>query len=413
MVECWLPYGNTQVYVTIDMRDLLSIAEPVHQAPQESPKTIIVKALAESRGLKLEELISADCIAAIAIEGTTSPINAVAALSPLVEKLVTLIVPKDKITIVIANGTRDRSSIPLIKALKAAEELKGVNLLEHTRVTMDLVKLGETKQKTPLAFNRSYVEATLKIAVGEVAVDAYTGFKGAHTSILPGAASIATIEANRKLILKGDVKPGVIELNQVKEDSFEAVKLAGCDFAIQLVTNLQGKLLAAHTGSLEETWGQAIYSLGSSYQVNAEVGADIVVVSAGGAKNDYDFYTATWALKGALRLVKKGGAVILLAECPEGLGAESFTNLAHIEQQSELERRYALGAEALQILKATIAKSQLYLVSSLPRYMVEPLGITVARTANDAYNKATDGRRSRRTIVIHYGCSTVLVTASN
>jgi lactate racemase len=413
MVECWLPYGNTEVYVTIDIKDILSNAEPVDLTSQEPPRSIVLKAIAEPRGSKLDELISAECTVAIAIEGTTSPVNAVVVLSALVEKLVTLIVPKDKISIVVANGTRDRSSIFLINALKAVEELKGVNFFEHTRTTMDLLELGETRQKTPLAFNRSYLEAKLKIAIGEVSVDAYTGFKGAHTAILPGAASIATIEANRKLILKGDIKPGVIELNPIKEDSLEAVKLAGCDFAVQLVINQQGKLIATYAGPLEETWGQAIYNLGSSYQVNVEVGADIVVVSAGGAKNDYDLYSATWALKSALRLVKKGGAIILLAECPDGLGAETYTNLAHIEQQLELERRYALGAEALQILKATTAKSQLYLVSSLPRYMVEPLGIIVARTANDAYTKAIDGRRSRKTIILPYGCSTVLVTTQN
>ena len=100
---------------------------------------------------------------------------------------------------------------------------------------------------------------------------------------------------------------------------------------------------------------------------------------------------------------------MLLAECPEGLGAETFSTLAQVDQQSELERRYALGAEALQVLKAATFKSQVFLVSSLPKYMVEPLGVTVARTANDAYTKASDGRRGRRTLVIPYGCSTVPV----
>jgi nickel-dependent lactate racemase len=122
-----------------------------------------------------------------------------------------------------------------------------------------------------------------------------------------------------------------------------------------------------------------------------------------------NLYSATWALESTTRLVKKGGAIIVLAECPEGLGVESFTTLAQIDQQSELERRYALGVEALQIIKAATFKSQVFLVSSLPKYMVEPLGLTVARTANEAYTKACDGRRGRHTLVIPYGCSTVPV----
>jgi lactate racemase len=408
LVECWLPYGNTEVYVTVDVKDLLSMAEPTIQEPLFPPKEVVSKALTEPRGSKkLEELVGLDCTVAIAVEGTTRPINAIAALTPIVTQLVNLIVPKEKITIIIANGVRERSNNELINALKASEELKGVNLVEHTRYTTELSNMGETRQRTPLSINKVYTEAKLKIAVGEVEVDSYTGFCGAHTAIIPGLASQSTVEVHRKLVLKGDVKPGVIELNSLKEDVFEAVKLTGCDLAVQLVPNMHGKLLTAFTGALEETWGQAIYALGAGYQVNAEVGADIVVVSAGGSKYDFDLYSAAWALQGPTKLVRKGGAIILLAECPEGLGSESFTTLAHIEQQSELGRRYALGAEALQVVKFATAKCQVYLVSSLPKYMIEPIGISVARTANDAYEKAVEGRRGRRTLVIPYGCSTI------
>ncbi|MGD0803762.1 MAG: lactate racemase domain-containing protein [Candidatus Bathyarchaeia archaeon] len=410
MVECWLPYGGTEVYVTVDMRDLLSIAEPVRQEPQLNAREVVSRALAEPRGSKkLEDMVGSDCTVSIALEGTTMPANAVAAIAPIVTQLVNLIIPRDKITIIVANGIRQNSARELLKALRVSDDLKGVNLIEHTSSTTSLANLGETKQRTPLTINKAYIEAKVKIAVGEVETDGYTGFTGAHTAILPGLASIETVEAHRRLVLKGDVKPGVVELNHLKEDALEAAKIAGCDLAIQLVTNSHGKLLSAFAGALEETWGQAIYSLGASYQINAEAGADIVVVSAGGAKHDYTLYSSSYALQWPTRLVKKGGAIILLAECPEGLGAETFTSLAQVEQQSELERRYALGAEALQLLKAATAKSEVFIVSSLPRYMIEPLGVTVARTGNDAYSKAVEGRRGRRTLVIPYGCSTVPV----
>jgi nickel-dependent lactate racemase len=410
LVECWLPYGNTEVYVTVDMRDLLSLAEPVRQEPQLNAREIVNRALAEPRGSKrLEELVGPDCTVSIAVEGTTMPANAVAALAPIVTQLVNLIVPRDKITVIVANGVRERSGKELLKALKSSDDLKGVNLVEHTRNTTTLAKLGETKQKTPLSMNKAYVDAKVKMAVGEVEADGYTGFTGAHTAIMPGLASPETAETHQKLVLRGDVRPGIVELNQVKEDALEAARLTGCDLAIQLVTNPRGKLLSAFAGAIEETWGQAIYTLGASYQINAEAGADIVIVSAGGAKHDYNLYSAAWALQSSTRLVKKGGAIVLLAECPEGLGAETFSTLAQVDQQSELERRYALGAEALQVLKAATFKSQVFLVSSLPKYMVEPLGVTVARTANDGYTKASDGRRGRRTLVIPYGCSTVPV----
>ncbi len=406
MVECWLPYGNTEVYVTINVRDLLSVAEPAQQEPTAPAREVANVAFSNEKVAKLlEALASPDCSVAIALGGTTSPTSAVAVLLPIVDKFVSLIVPRERITVIIANGVRDRSDNRLLEALRGAEGLKGINLVEHAR-SSSTISLGETRQHTPVEIDKAYAEAKVKIAVGEVLVDPYTGFSGAHTSIIPGISSQQSVEANRKLVLRGNVKPGYIEANQVKEDALEAARTAGCDLAVQLVESPQGKLLSVHIGALEETWGQAVYSLGSGYQINAEVGADIVVVSAGGSKHDYSLYTATWALQGAYRLARKGGAIILLAECVDGLGPDSYTSLAHIEQQAELERRYSLGAEALQVLRAATSKCQVFLVSSLPKYQVEPLGLTVARTANDAYEAALDIRR-RRTLVIPYGCSTV------
>jgi len=406
LVECWLPYGNTEVYVTVNVRDLLSVAEPARQEPTAPAREVANVAFSEEKATKLlEGLASPDCTVSIALGGTTSPASAVAVLLPIVEKFVSLIVPRERITVVIANGVRDRSDPRLLEALRGADGLKGVNLVEHTERS-STVLLGETRQHTPVEVNKAYADAKVKIAIGEVFADHYTGFSGAHTSIIPGISSTQSVEANRKLVLRGSVKPGYVEANQVKEDALEAAKIAGCDLAVQLVDNPQGKLLTVHIGVLEETWGQAIYSLGSGYQINAEVGADIVVVSAGGSKFDYSLYPAAWALQVASRLVRKGGAIILLSECADGLGPDSFTSLAHIEQQAELERRYSLGAEALQVIRAATSKCQVFLVSSLPRYQVEPLGLKVARTANEAYESALDVRR-RRTLVVPYGCSTV------
>jgi nickel-dependent lactate racemase len=198
-----------------------------------------------------------------------------------------------------------------------------------------------------------------------------------------------------------------MELNSVKEDAFEAVRLAGIDFALNLSVGYQGKLLACYAGSFDETLGMAVYGLGSSYQVEASAGADIVVVSAGGSKFDYDLYSAAWALQSAGKLAKKGAAIILLAECSDGLGADGFASLAGIDQPEEFERRYQLGAEAMQLLKATAAKNEVWLVSSLPRLYVEPLGVKMAQTANEAYARACEQRRSKRTIVIPYGCSSI------
>ncbi|MCW3992745.1 MAG: hypothetical protein NWE79_08535, partial [Candidatus Bathyarchaeota archaeon] len=60
-------------------------------------------------------------------------------------------------------------------------------------------------------------------------------------------------------------------------------------------------------------------------------------------------------------------------------------------------------------IKSTLRSNHVVLVSALPGYLAEPLGFSLARTANDALDSAVGGRRGRRTLVVTHGCSTLPV----
>jgi nickel-dependent lactate racemase len=407
LVECWLPYGDTEVYLTVNIRDLLGIAEPINIEPHASPRELITNSFSNLKSpKKLEDLLNPDSDVCIVVDGATNSKAAVEVLSFLVDQLVNLIVPKEKITVIIANGIRERSSKNILNEIKKSENLKGVNFTEHTKSSSIFSEVGTTHQGTLVQISKTFTEAKIKIAIGETNIDNYTGFSGAHTAVIPGLASEKTIEDNRRFFFKGELKPGVIELNSIKEDIFEAVKMLNIDLAINLIVNYKGKMCGITVGSLEESWGQSIYELDASYNINVESDPDIVVISAGGNRYDFNLYNSIGALKTASKIIKKGGSIILLAECAEGLGVDAFTNMSRIEQLPEIERRYKLGAEAVYILKSTIQKAEVTLVSSLPKYIVDQLGIQVARTVNNAYEKTIENRRGKRTLIIPYGCST-------
>jgi nickel-dependent lactate racemase len=408
MVDCWLPYGETEIYVSVDMDQLLGIAEPTNINPEKPPQQIIVEALQEPSGGKtLDMYTSPDSRVAISIEGTTPSNIATLTLSTLVNQLVEMIVPRDRITIIIANGIRTNSDPSLIQSIRSQKDLMELRLLEHNRNTRDLIEVGSTKKGTIVSLNKAYREASLKIAVGTTNVDHYTGFSGAYSAVVPGISGQDTVLSCRKYFFRGKSAPGVIELNPVKEEVLEAVKLGGIDFAVNLVMNYNDQLLDAQAGSFEESWGKSITGLRGSYEVEVKGNADIAIVSAGGHRYDRSFYSAVWAIDNASKIIKKNGSIILLAECVDGLGAEAFTSLARVEELNEFERRYSLGADALQMVKKLLRNNRIILVTAMPRYLVEPLGIEVFRTANEAYNMVVSSRRGRKTMVIPYGCSTI------
>ena len=409
MVDCWLPYGETEVYVSVEMDYLLGIAEPSKVEPEKSPSEIIVDALAEPTGSSLEELLAHETTVAIAVENYSSPNAVVQTLRELVKSLVELIIPRDRITIIIGNGDHGRNKSPIIDAIKESADLGNINVVVHSRDTAGLVDLGATIRGTPVKINGTYHKATLKIAVGETRLDPYMGFSGAHNAVVPGIASLETIKENRKLYIDGNITPGVIELNPIKEDALEAAEKTGIDFAINFVTNNEGRVLAAHAGGYMETWGRAINSLSTHYEARHEGNADIVVVSAGGAPFDQSFYSASLALLNAAQAAKKNGTLILLAECSTGLGAEAFSQLAQVSEKSEFKRRYMYGAESLMEVKNVLKNNRVFLVSALPGYIVESLGMEPARNANETYARAVQTRRGRRTTVIPHGLTTLLI----
>ena len=404
MTDCWLPYGDTEVYVSVDLDNLLKILGPPDGEEHIQLQDEVLKAIDAPIGAaSLDELVKPDCRVAIAVDGSMSPGHAVHVLSHLVKQLVEQIVPRDRITVILGDCERENGGSRLHGEIGRASTLSQVQVVDHVRSTGGLVEAGVTHRGTPVNVNRAYAEATIRMAVGETRVDPLYGFCGAHNAVVPGVCSHQTLVENRRNYFKGGAAPGVIELNPVKEDVVEAVKLAGVDFAVNVAVSPGGEPVGVYAGGFEETWGKAVTALGGGYEAKADALSDVTVVSAGGDRFDFNLYKASWALDGASRVTKRNGTVVLLAECSEGLGADAFTRLARVTEASEFERRYMCGAEALQMFKRVTRTQRVILVSALPSYLVEPLGFESVRTTNQAYEMAVAGRRGRSTYVMPYG----------
>jgi lactate racemase len=408
MVDCWLPYGDTEVYASVELENLLNLTEIKNVEPNRTSLELLMDVLLEPSGKSLEELVEPGVDVAIALDIFSNPQIIVQSLSEIVKILVELIVPKDRITLFLGNGESDKENKLLRDAIKDTPNLRDINLVDHNRNTSNIIELGHTHQGTTVEINTKYHSATLKIAIGETRIDPLTGFAGAHSSIVPGLSSGKTISEYRKKSFEYELSPGKIELNPIKEDVIEAVSIIGIDFALNLVTNKEGRLIAAHAGGFEDSWGKAINSLADQPEFSINEEADIAIVSPGGFPFDQSLYQAVWALHTASQVTKRNGTIVLLAQCLKGLGAEAFTQLARVTDSSELKRRYMFGADALDLLQKIKRNHRIILVSALPNYVVESLDMDVARTANEAYSLAVQSRRGKKTVVIPLGSKSIV-----
>jgi nickel-dependent lactate racemase len=297
----------------------------------------------------------------------------------------------------------------MLETLQGADPLRDVTIHEHSRASGDVTNLGATSSRTDVMVASPFAEADFKIVVGEVAPDHFAGMRGAQSTVMPALASLGGLVRQRELAFQGNVVPGVFEGNPAHADQMEACSLVGVNFSVQLVTDGWGRISSAFSGGLEPCWAKAVEALGNSHRLRAEPNTDIIVVSAGGDRFDYDLYSAVWALQGIAPLVKRGATIIFLAECTQGLGAEGLESLAQVDTLAELRRRYVLGARAVYAIKSALRGNEVILVSALPSYLAEPLGFTVERTANAAFQRVLERRRNRRTLVVTHGVSSVIV----
>jgi nickel-dependent lactate racemase len=107
--------------------------------------------------------------------------------------------------------------------------------------------------------------------------------------------------------------------------------------------------------------------------------------------------------------VRDGGAVILVAECPEGYGSKAFyewsRNFRELKEvEREIKRRYVIGCEGTYCLLKAREKARVYLVSVMPDYYASNIfNLRTARTTNSALQAAqrTLGKDAKITVIPH------------
>ena len=185
--------------------------------------------------------------------------------------------------------------------------------------------MGTTKTHgNKVYLNRTFAEADVKVLLGDVGFHYYAGYGGGRKSVLPAVSGEETIKHNHALLLHASAKTGVLAGNPVHEDMTEAAKLAKVDFMLNVVINSKGEIVKAFAGDLEQAFLEAVKLVDAMYRIVVDRRADIVVVSPGGYPADLNLYQSYKAVDNALEVVKRGGVIILVAECPEGHGNQVF-----------------------------------------------------------------------------------------
>ncbi len=415
MVEVWLPYGRTEISVRIPDEGFQGIIESKDGPSARDPLVETTQALENPVDSKpLASMVSAGEKVAVVIDDATRPAPTRLMMSSLVTQLSESGVRMEDVTVIVATGMHRPPTSGEIAAF-LDEELAGrVKVVSHDCKAEDLAYVGDTSRGTKVYLNKEFVAADVRILTGDIELHYFAGYGGGRKSVLPGISGAKTILHNHALLLHPRARPGILDGNPVSEDMREAAEMAKVDFILNVVLDRKDKIVKAFSGNLRKAFTGGVRIVDNMCKVSCEARADIAVVSPGGHPRDLTLYQALKAVHHALDIVNEGGAIVLIAECPEGHGNDTFRDwmikfdeLRQMEQ--EIKKRFVIGGHKAYFLAKALKRVKVYLLSTMPdHYVSRVFKLRPYETANAALQAALRGvGKDSKVVAIPHGAVTL------
>ncbi len=233
---------------------------------------------------------------------------------------------QEDITLLNALGTHRPQTRAELHQMLGEDVFTKYRCLQHNAFEdSQLVSLGHSSFHHPITINRALLEADLKILTGFIEPHFFAGFSGGPKAILPGIAGAETVFGNHSpgMISHPNADFNITDGNPIWEEMKEAALKVENTFLVNVTLNqakeitgvFAGDVIAAHREGCQFLRKSSIFPILEPY--------DLVITSNSGYPLDQNLYQCVKGLAAAKRAVRKGGAILLVAECEEGLPDDS------------------------------------------------------------------------------------------
>ena len=379
-----LPYHISGLSIKIPERNVQYYVDLENPYTGKSNTDILTEALKKTESVILEEFVSNQRVGLI-VEDVTRDIP----LKDLLD-VVSPFLPKAKsVTAFIATGTHDgnnEGNKNIIHLIKASTDKSGF-LLENIIINNchedSFYPAGITSgnQNEIFVHNESR-NMDVFVVFSDMKNHYFAGYSNPVKNFIPGICNYSTAERNHALALKDESTFGHHPLhpnpqrrdNPLAKDMWEAYQLvcAGRPTFVLATISKKGKILWANAGHLKNVTEKGILEV--DRMMSREVTpADRLIVSSGGYPNDESLYTAQRALELSKFGIKKGGEILFLAGCQNGLGPEkSITNFYEPLTEdipkilSKLDQKYIMYShKTYKFAKLIKQMNKIYMLSEL------------------------------------------------
>jgi len=393
-----LKYGKEEIQLPIEDKNIIKILNLEKQEvllnPENSLKELFKNPI---NSPSLRDLIIQKKAkkVLIIVNDITRPTPYNIILPSLLNELKQIGIKREKITFMIATGIHRDNSEEEIKNIFGEDLVSTYKFINHNADSTNLNYRGKLKSGNELWVNSIVSETDFIITTGVIVPHYFAGFSGGRKSILPGICGRKTIEVNHSKMVHPNARGGNLKDNPVHEEMQEGAEKVGVNFNINVVTNENHEIIEIVAGELYKSWLKGVEVCKKIYLYPIKQKAEVVIASAGGYPKDINVYQAQKALENAYQAVKKGGTIILLAECGEGYGEPTFEKW--IEEANtpddiikRLEKKFVLGGHKAYAIARVVKEVEVILISSLPQDKVRKLFFIPMEDISQALNYVKD-----------------------
>lgn len=420
-MEIKIPYGKT--FQTLNIEEGFDLLESKIQELEAGADggAIVRAAMASPIGApKLRELAAGKKNAVLIISDHTRPVPSKQIVPYMLEEM-RAGNPDIEITLLVATGCH-RGTTPEELVHKLGEDIVSrEHIVVHDCDSSPLTDLGQLPSGARLVVNSLVAQADLVVSEGFIEPHFFAGYSGGRKSILPGVCSRVTVLGNHcaDFIDNPKARMGVIDGNPINRDMERAARMAKLAYIVNVVVNEAHEVVAAFAGDAVEAHHAGCAYLAKYCEVEQKRKADIVITSNGGAPLDQNAYQAVKGLTTAADAAADGAALIICAECADGIGGDSFykalSECAGPTELLEEIRRVPMDETVpdqwqYQILARILEKHHVYFVARKEmEEAVNAMKMEYAPSLEEAYARARALKgASARVAVIPNGVSLII-----
>jgi nickel-dependent lactate racemase len=231
-------------------------------------------------------------------------------------------VPKEHITLFNALGTHRPNTGAELRGMLGDVLVDGYRIVQNNAFDPSTqVHLGVTSRGHAIWLNRELMACDVKVLTGFIEPHLFAGFSGGGKAILPGMAGQQTVLSNHDagMIAHPRATWGTTWSNPVWEEMREVALKAGPTFLLNVTLNKNKEITGVFAGDLDAAHAAGYAFVRETAMVAVAHPFDIAITTNSGYPLDLNLYQAMKGVSAAAQVVREGGAIIVAADCWDGI----------------------------------------------------------------------------------------------